>query len=165
MKRLDTAADGSILVLFRFQEMKPFLGIASLVDWRLYGHLSRCIVDGFFSADVDEALLMPLGRRLKQDNLLILGLGSTKRFGRDAFIQSIERLFDVTTRLNSKEIVLALPGRVEGQCDTTSAINWFLDCLEKQENDLNIQIIEPLGAQKAMIPIVERWRLKQLVPQ
>ena len=54
--------------------------------------------------------------------------------------------------------------RVEEACTSTEAIGWFLSCYEAYGDTQNIQIIEPTGSQKAMLPLLERWRLKQLVP-
>lgn len=152
------------LVLFRFAEMEPLSGIVSLVDWRLYGHLSNLIINGFLSGDREETLLMPLGRHLPQEYLLLFGLGERSLFGEREFLREARRAFDAVRGLNREHMVLALPGRVEGECDTAEAIEWFLSCYEEHGGGQDIHIIEPVGAQKAMTPVVERWRLKQLVP-
>ncbi len=162
-KKLESAL-ASVLVLYRFAEMRPLRGIASLVDWRLYGHLSDLIINGFFKGEPDESLLMPLGRHLTQEYLLVFGLGERSLFGNEVFHQSTMKMFDVIGNLNSKDIVLTLPGRIEEECDTTQAMEWFLDCYEEHDQDRNTYIVEPAGAQKAMMPVVERWRLRQLMP-
>jgi hypothetical protein len=154
----------SLMALFRFAERRPLQGIASLVDWRLYGHLSRLVIDGFLSGEEGESLLMPLGNRLPHQVLLVFGLGEREGFGEAAFIEAVERMFRATRGLGLRDITVALPGRIEDACDNAEAMEWFLGCYEEHGHGQLVEIIEPVGAQKAMAPVVERWRLRQLVP-
>jgi hypothetical protein len=152
-------------VLYRFAEMKPLRGMASLVDWRLYGHLSKLVINGFLTGEAEESLLMPLGRLLPQQYLLVFGLGERAEFSKESFLKGAKRTFETIRKLGHRDVVLALPGRVEEACTASDSIAWFLSCYEEHGDAQNIQIIEPTGSQKAMLPLVERWRLRQLVPQ
>jgi Cytosol aminopeptidase family, N-terminal domain len=163
LKHLEnTFAD--VLVLFRFTDLKPLAEVPSLVDWRLRGHLSNLIINGFITGTKGEKLLMPLGRQLPQEYLLLVGLGETINFNKDVFCQSIDIMFETIESLNKGNLVLALPGRSENVCETINAIEWFLECRDNQGGDNDQIMIETPGAQKAMLPVVERWRLKQLIP-
>jgi hypothetical protein len=164
LKHLDRTRAG-VLALFRFKEMRPLAGISSLVDWRLHGHLSRLIIDGFFKGDAEESLLIPLGRRLPQEYLLVVGLGDRAGFTEKSFDSCLKKLFDTARGVNRSEIAVALPGRPERECDTLLAIDRFLKIYEEDGDGLEFRIIEPVEAQKVIIPVVERWRLRQLVPQ
>jgi hypothetical protein len=164
LRRLENVS-ARVLVLYRFAELKPLRGMASLVDWRLYGHLSKLVINRFLTGDAEESLLMPLGRLLPQQYLLIFGLGERAAFTRESFEKDAKRTFETIHKLGHRDLVLALPGRVEDVCSASDAIAWFLACYEEFGDAQNIQIIEPTGSQKAMLPLVERWRLKQLVPQ
>ncbi len=159
LKRLDEH-EADAIVLFRFAEAELLSGITSLLDWRLLGHLSRLIIDGFFQGERDETLLMPLGRRLPQDCLLVLGLGQRDRFDQQVFESQIDRMFSVLDGLRAETLVLALPGRPEGDCSTAQAIEWFLPCYDRRGGERTLTIVEPVGAQKVMLPYIERWRLK-----
>jgi hypothetical protein len=163
LRRLETSPT-SVVALFRFKEMKPLAGFVSLVDWRLMGHLSRMIIDGFFGGERLEQLLMPLGRHLPQDYLLLTGLGCREEFDKGAFQESVAQTLGTVERLGTRDIALALPGRVEGLCNTHNAIEWLIEGYEQKGEEQEVVVIEPHGAQKAMIPAVERWRLRQLVP-
>ena len=163
LRRVEAVHAGT-LALFRFAEMTPFTGIASLVDWRLLGHLSNLIIEGFFTGTPDETLLMPLGHRLAQDCLLLFGMGERRMFCQETFEQQIIRLFDTTDKLGRRDVVMAMPGRLEHACETAEAIEWFLTCREAAGWDQNIFVVEPFEEQKAMLPVIERWRLKRLVP-
>ncbi|MCP4680660.1 MAG: hypothetical protein GY854_35290 [Deltaproteobacteria bacterium] len=163
LKRLE-GVPATILVVFRFAEMRPLRGISSLVDWRLCGHLSRLVIDGFLTGAVEESLLMPLGGRLPQEYLLVLGIGERERFNEEAFHLGMKRMFKTIRGLNRVDIVVALPGRPEGACETTDAVDWFLSSFREHGCEQDIRILETTGAQKTMAPAVERWRLRQLVP-
>lgn len=161
LRRLQGLPRGGALGLFRFAELRPLAGVTGLVDWRLLGKLSRLVIDGFATGEPDESLLFPLGGRLPQDRLLLLGLGQRERFGEHAFRRAVSRLFDDLDRLGDGDLVLALPGRVEGACEPAEAVEWFLPLAERRARDRRIVLIEPSEAQKAMAPIVERWSLKR----
>jgi len=163
LRRLE-ASPTNVVALFRFREMRPLRGITSLLDWRLYGHLSRVIIDRFFTGEAREQLLVPLGRHLPQRFLLLTGLGERKSFDKRTFLESIAQTFDAVERLDERDIAMALPGRVEGACTISDSIDWFIEGYDRHGEEQEIAVIEPHGAQKAMLPAVERWRLRQLVP-
>jgi hypothetical protein len=163
LHRLETSPT-NVVALFVFRERRPLRGIAGLLDWRLYGHLSRVIIERFFEGDFLEQLLVPLGRHLPQRFLLVTGLGERERFDKQVFLDSVARTFDAVAELDQRDIALALPGRVEGVCSTGDAIEWFIEGYDGHGDPQEIAVIEPHGAQKTMIPAVERWRLRQLVP-
>ena len=107
---------------------------------------------------------MPLGGRLPQEYLLILGIGERERFDEEAFHLGMQKMFKIVHGLNRADIVVALPGRAEGECETTDAVEWFLSCFGEHGGEQDIRILDTSGAQKTMAPAVERWRLRQLVP-
>jgi hypothetical protein len=163
LKRMQKLRRGGALGLFRFAELRPLAGVNGLVDWRLLGQLSRLVIDGFVSGAPDESLLFPLGGRLPQDNLLLLGLGARERFGEHVFRRAVSRLFDQLDKLEDEpsNLVLALPGRAEGACEAADAIDWLLPLADQRAKDRHITLIEPSDAQKLMAPVIERWRVKR----
>lgn len=164
LDRLDEQR-GGLLVIFRFEERRPLVGVEGLIDWRLHGHLSRLIIDGFLSGNTDESLLVPLERRLPHDNLVVFGLGSTEGFCKERFTEALERMFRSMDKLDaSASLTISLPGRAYNACNSADAIKWFLPVHDSLGRQRDITIIEPAMAQKAMLPAVERWRLKNSVP-
>jgi hypothetical protein len=163
LRRLESSPT-NVVALFRFHEMRPLQGITSLIDWRLYGHLSRIIIEGFFTGAPGDQLLFPLAGHLPQDYLLLTGLGDRNVFDKQRFQESVVRTFDAMEKLDARHLALSLPGRVEGCCQTNDAIEWFIESYSCHGEEQEIAVIEPHGAQKAMLPAVERWRLRQLVP-
>ncbi len=163
LKRLERT-EGNLIALYCFEEKRPFKGIASLIDWRLYSHLTRMIIEGFFRGSAGEQLLMPLGRHLPQESLLLVGLGERSRFGESSFADAVAITFETLRRMDKETLVLSLPGRQEGVCPPGDAIEWFIEGYDQWGENHEVILVEPSGAQKAMLPAVERWRLRQLVP-
>ncbi len=163
LRKLETSPT-NVVALFLFREMRPLRGITSLMDWRLYGHLSRMIIEAFFAGDFGEQLLVPLGRRFTQRFLILTGLGERRHFDKETFLWGVTRTFDAVKRLAERDIAMALPGRAEGICNIGDGIDWFIEGYERHGEEQEMAVIEPHDAQKAMIPAVERWRLRQLVP-
>ena len=164
LDRLDEQRGGS-LIIFRFEERRPLVGVEGLIDWRLHGHLSRLIIDGFLSGNTDESLLVPLERRLPHNNLIVFGLGPTQGFCKERFTGALERMFRSMDKLDaSAPLTISLPGRADNACSSADAITWFLPVHDNLGKRRDITIIEPTRAQKAMLPAVERWRLKNSVP-
>ncbi len=164
LRRLETA-NSDLIALYQFEELAPLRGITSLVDWRLHGHLSRVAIEGFFTGSPETPLLMPLGRLLPQQFLLLIGLGKREAFSDRIFKTSLERTFDITEDLHVDAVTMALPGRVEKETPSSDAIDWFIDVYSQKAIRREVTIVEPLGAQKAMLPAIERWRLRSLVPE
>ena len=154
-----------MIVMYRFEELTPFRGIASLVDWRLHGHLSRMTIEGFFSGSNTQPLLMPLGRFFPQQFLLLLGLGKRETFNESIVAERLGETFEIARQLKLTDLILSLPGRVENVCSAGDAIDWFIDAYDKQTDMDDMCIIESTKAQKQMSPAVERWRLRGLVPE
>jgi hypothetical protein len=72
-----------VLGLPFFQDERPLRGAAGLCDWRLGGRLSRLLgAEGSarVAGGLGEQLLMPGGRRLPWERIVLYGLGPSARF-------------------------------------------------------------------------------------
>jgi len=157
-------ARNGVIALFRFSEKCPLVGVAGKIDWRLGGHLSRLLIDDFFTGAPLESLLFPMGRKLFDTRLLLIGLGSSAEFDRTCFDLVMTQLFTTLQRMESPSLTLALPGRPEGRIDSSTAMEWCLDYFDRHTITDQVTIIETVGAQQIMTPTVERWRMKHSVP-
>lgn len=163
LRRLEQC-QATVIAAFRFQEQAPLQGVLSLVDWRLHGHLSRLLINGFLSSAEHEVLLVPLSARLPQQHLLLGGLGERRPLSAEAFHAAVSSAFAGALNLRHQELLIVLPGRPEELVETAKAVEWLLEAYEPRKSDLQLTVAEPLATQKAMLPLVERWRLRQLVP-
>lgn len=67
-------------VVFLFSDQKPLKGNAALIDWRLNGRLSQCLIKGWFEAKAGEVMIMPSEARLDSKELFLVGLGPSQKF-------------------------------------------------------------------------------------
>lgn len=63
------------LALFCYADVRPLRGAAGMVDWRLCGAVSATLIDGTFSAEAGEVLLLPTTGRWGQRRVFVFGLG------------------------------------------------------------------------------------------
>ncbi len=73
------------LVLHHFAEDRPLQQMAGYADWRMNGWLSRVVLRGVASGRARDIILMPGGRHLKVNNVLLVGLGRRAEFSADVF--------------------------------------------------------------------------------
>jgi hypothetical protein len=65
--------DGVVAVVY--QDERPLQGISTRADWRLNGFLSRLLVDGRFTGERGEWLLVHTQARLPYTHLFLVGMG------------------------------------------------------------------------------------------
>lgn len=164
IRRLE-AGPAELAVFFCFEELRPFRGIVSLLDWRLHGQLSRRMIDGFFTGKQHVPLLVLPGKRLPIPFVLLMGLGNRNEFNRTVSLNALMRVFDIQRNLKVKRLAVTLPGRVEELVSPETAMEWFIDSYEPHLDAVDeVLIIEPAAPQKAMTPVLDRWRLRRLIP-
>ncbi len=161
--RLDRveAAGGTDICLFLFEEKQPLQGLAGLVDWRLLGRISNAIIDREFAGRPGECRLFPTEGRLPQKQVMAMGLGPRTSFGADAFRAAVDAMW--THSVGDGPIIASLPGRGEGVCDSADAMEWLLALHDERPDHPPLIVAETGGAQQVMLPILEKWRLKQVL--
>jgi hypothetical protein len=155
---------GARLCLFAFEERHPLAGITGALDWRLHGHLSQLVIRGFLTGAAGEALLVPLGDRLPLPYLIVVGLGTRAALTAGGSAAALRRMFDAADRLAGTALVVALPGRPEQIADPAEAISCFLEAYDARGGGRKVVVADTAAAQKAMLPVLERFRLKRSVP-
>ena len=164
--RLSRLADhaGAYLCLFAIEEKRPLAGIVGAVDWRLHGHLSGLVIRGFLTGKVGEELLVPLGSRLPLPFLLVLGIGPRGSLTAARCGEALRRMFEVADRLGGADLVVALPGRPEQLVEPAEAMERLLAAYDAAGRGRKVTVVEPAAAQKAMLPVLERYRLRREMP-
>lgn len=116
---LDGVDDGSggprrrvdLAVLPCFEDERPLQGLAGLVDWRTSGSLSMLLRSGFCTGAAGEAVLLPGGRELPMERIVLLGLGPSGEFARAEAEATGERLVALVDGLAPRDVLVAMPGR------------------------------------------------------
>ena len=149
------------LVLSFFRDERPLRGAAGLADWRLCGRLSRLIKLGRLRGDRHETLLMPPGRRLPFQRVLLFGLGTEAAFGDDAYRAHVRRIREVARQAGIRDFALQPPGRATGLVAARRALEMWIEEGGPGGDEERVSIIDTAGAQKEMADILHaRQRLR-----
>jgi len=101
-----------LLVLFCYSDERPLGGAAGRVDWRLCGELSALMVEGEFTGDLGQRLLVPVqDKRMGAARVLLLGLGEGASSPRQQLRYGLEQAVEVMAKLGLKRLLLAFPER------------------------------------------------------
>lgn len=104
-------APAEVLACAVFKDDRPLLGLASLVDWRLAGSLSRLARGGFLAGELGEVVCLPGRPRVPYDKVLVFGLGARAAFGDDVLAHAWRHMGEVLAGLRVRRAVVEPPGR------------------------------------------------------
>ncbi len=100
--------------VFVFEDIRPLMGLASLVDWRIGAFLSGLVQQGWFTGAAGEKLLIPVKHKLPVNKLFCFGLGPSSGFSRGVQQETLSWAFDVIRQAGAHGTILTAPGRAEG---------------------------------------------------
>ena len=159
------ASPATTAVFFCFEEIRPLRGIVSQVDWRLHGHFSRVMIEGFFTGGRNVPLLTMPGRRLAKQFVLLVGLGPRDAFDAQVFQGAVSTALEIHRELRVQTPAMMLPGRIESLIAPENAMEALIAAYEPHMDFIeHLFLIETPAAQKQMTPALERWRLRRLIP-
>jgi hypothetical protein len=128
LRRIDEASV-ELCVCSVWNDERPVLGFAGLIDWRLGGRLSALLKSGFLTGALGEVLLVPGKPHVPFEKVLVVGLGARDAFGEPIFREVILRMARALEGLRVRRAVVELPGRASGAIDPESAITLTLECV------------------------------------
>jgi hypothetical protein len=102
---------------------RPLQGLAGLVDWRLCGAVTRCLVGGLYAGEPGQALLLPTDGRLPARRVVALGLPAP--LGAASFAVAARQACQVLQRAGSADFATALPPLPD--TDETGAARLWLE--------------------------------------
>jgi hypothetical protein len=164
LEPVDSALPAAVY-LFLFENKHPLKEFTGLLDWKLMGNISRLMINGFITGQLNEAVFLAPGKKLPFSHLILHGLGKKEDFDEFAFQTALLKMQQSQNNLKDTEPLIALPGRPENISTPQWAIEQFLGFLEKDSKTEKYKVIDSPEAQKIMIPIAERWRLKHSIEQ
>ncbi len=152
------AIKSDAMCLCLHKEDWPLRGTPGLVDWRVGGHLSRLREAGWITCEAGELVLMPLGRRLPCERLLVVGMGSVDD-GLDEghLIEGLHRLFGALEKMRVHATMMHLPGRPI-RLPPEQAIEILLDVATEHPNHDEVVVVESVDAQRVMEQVIESRR-------
>ena len=160
LRRLDELNSEALALAF-FEDERPLRRAAGLVDWRLCGRISRMLLRGRVTGELGEALLVPGRPRLPFDKLFLFGAGERARFDDAVADAVVERMLSTLDRALVRTSVVALPGRSDDAIAPEHAMAIWLGRAGQHPEQDQVTLIEPLEAQRAMMPVIERERRRE----
>jgi hypothetical protein len=130
-----------------WEDRRPMMGLAGLLDWRLAGRLSALAKEGFATGARGETLLVPGRPRLPFEKVLLLGLGARSAFGDGVFRETLERFLELRQGMKAQRAVLELPGRADGAVDPERAAELTL-AVAKEALDEDLWLVETEDGEK-----------------
>lgn len=152
LRRLDETS-AEVVCCGIWRDVRPFAGVAGLVDFRLAGRLSKLARDGFLIGELGEALVLPTRPRLPMDKLVVLGLGQRAAFTEATFTQVLGRARDTLAGLHVKRAVLELPGRADEAIAADRAMEILLGL---PEDERSIALVESVEAVRRIEDYVQQ---------
>lgn len=116
--------DSELLITGFFQDEKPLRGTAGWIDWRLYGRLSRFLIEKRLTGGWEERILIPSEGRVGARLILLIGLGSLKDYSYLFVREIVSHLLDLIHPLKAHSLTFSLPyGEEYGvACDKLTAV-------------------------------------------
>ena len=141
-----------------FSDERPLAGVLGLVDWRMCGFVSRMLLEGRIAGEPNEHVLLPGRPKLAMEKLFVFGLGPERSFGPALVVGCVSRMLRTLQAARVRSAALVLPGRHTDRIDAATAVEALIAAIAAAELHDDIVVIEPLEAQRAMEPVIERER-------
>jgi len=170
LRDLDSSA-GQMVIVTLFDEERPPRGLSGLVDWRLDGLVSRIRMVTLdpkwstphhggsvlrpFPAAFGEKLLIPVGKKMRFEWAMVVGLGQTSEFTLARYRSAIELMLEGVGQMQCSTISMQLPGWEAAGIPARRAIETLLyEWKNRRDNGKpapgSITVFEPLAAQREM---------------
>ncbi|MGH1343300.1 MAG: M17 family peptidase N-terminal domain-containing protein [Nannocystales bacterium] len=100
---------GDVAIIPWFADERPFQGLLGLLDWRRDGSLSSLARDGVAHGIWKEQVLLPAGRGLPVDRIVLLGCGDRERFDAEAAASIGAQAAKVAVELRPQSVLVGMP--------------------------------------------------------
>jgi hypothetical protein len=158
LAKWDEAEPREALLLPFFTDERPLRGAAGLADWRLNGRLSRLIKAKRATGRSGETLMMPPGRRLRFQRLVLFGLGDSRAYGDDRFRADVRRIRTVAAEAGLAEYAIQAPGRASGLIGARRALELWLEESEADARTADVTLIDDPAGSKDMAELLRHAR-------
>lgn len=140
------------LLLPVFADERPLRGAAGLADWRLCGRLTRLLKAQRLRGERGETVLLPPGRRLTFQRLMLFGVGPSTGYGEAELRRDVRWMRDVATAAGIVDFAIEAPGRATGLIGARRALEVVLD--ETDRRDGTVLLIDNPSGQKDMAELL-----------
>lgn len=100
---------GDSVGLFCWSDVRPLVGVAGYIDWRLCGSLSQALVNRNFMGDAGEVMLLPVSGRFGPRRLFVFGLGPVAAWDGEVLRTGARQAVEVMRKAGATSVVLGAP--------------------------------------------------------
>ncbi len=97
------------MAVFCWDDVRPLGGVASFIDQRMEGMLSKTVASEFFAARPFEVMQWSCEGRVGNRRLFVFGLGASSDYSSRCVIDTVKRASDVMRRAGVLHLVFAVP--------------------------------------------------------
>lgn len=99
---------GEVAVALFFEEDRPLVGAAALLDWRLNGHLTRQIIADSVTGSLRDCVLVQNNGKLVSNWAMLVGGGQRKKLSMTVWSRLIAQVFTTCSHAGFSRIALCL---------------------------------------------------------
>lgn len=134
------AVDFESIGLFCWADVRPLVGVAGYIDWRLCGALSRTLLNQQFVGQLHESMLMPVQSRLSFKRIFVFGLGASADYSTALAKQAIKRALSSLGEAGVDSVCVGLPSHRRAPEKTMD----FYGLLEQRwSDDVDLILADP----------------------
>lgn len=100
--------DGEVVAALYFEDQRPLVGAAALLDWRLNGVLTEMLVDGQCFGRAGEHLMVANNGKLGSDWILFAGGGNSSGLTAESYKRLINHLLETCRRAGFRRVAMGL---------------------------------------------------------
>lgn len=130
-------------VVSAFADLRPLQGIASLIDWRLNGLLSKVLIKNRFEGEPREALLLPAEGRVRARELLVVGLGRQSDFNESYVGMTIQFLLEKLATKKITDFVICFSDIIPDRFEWRNSIRLLVSKLRDFPDIQAVTLCEP----------------------
>lgn len=134
LRELDLAG-AELLACCIWSDVRPMLGLAGLLDFRLAGRLSNLARASFLEGARGDVVLVPGRPRLPFDKVLVFGLGPRPAFDEAAYAEVVGHISRALEELCIARAIVELPGRADGTLAPERAAELLVPAIASDAHD------------------------------
>lgn len=134
---------------------RPLCGAAGLADWRMNGKLSHMLKQNKISGNNDDVLMCLPGKQLRFKRLFLFGIGLSKDFNEDVFIEKSTHIKQVLKSVDVSSYAIQVPGRSMDLITPQRAIELWVS--QKKPDDHNIFWVDSNTVRKETFAAIKQY--------
>ena len=156
-----TKIEDKVIVAGFFSDVRPLKGLAGEIDWLFNGQISKLILDGKLTGQIDDSLLL-YSNRLRTRNVLLLGMGKSERFDSSAVKNTAKLLANKLSAMNIKNFTTEIFGTGCSNLEGSDVFKLMLSEFKKFDDiDISFFIGEKESDSSLGIKLKETYRLEE----